>query len=98
MLDMPSLGDAIALRNRIIKLEREVKALKLKNLNSRTEICHLRKKLKMSKPKSKKQEIITLLSSGLTPSQVRDQHGYDYDYVRQLSSEISTYKKAAKVN
>lgn len=86
MIEVPSLGDAIAMKNKILSLEKKLKT-------ARIEISHLKKKLKSRKCESKKIKIIKLLESGASLPEIINEHGYNASYVYVVNRQIGHAKK-----
>lgn len=77
-------AELAALRVEVVALRQECKRLKVKLNTARQARSKQRKILEGRRAPTKKQRIIALIEQGLRPAAIRDQHGYNYQYVLEI--------------
>lgn len=77
--------------NEYMEDKKRIKRLEKQLAHARTEISHLKAELRIKKGVSKKLKIIALIETGLSPSSIIHDHGFNRHYVYEV---YQSYKKA----
>jgi CRP-like cAMP-binding protein len=86
-LDMPSLGDAIGLKRKILELEKEVKRLKTLQMRKDSLIEKLRRKCGV-KQRTSKTQVMEMVMGGASAAEIMAKIGCSRSSVVRARSEL----------
>lgn len=86
--ELMDLSEYLSLKSKISQLEKKLK-------HARTEIAHLKSKLSVKKGESKKIKIIKLIESGVSIQEIIKTHGFNREYVYEISQLHRRMKDAS---